>query len=110
MSRLSASRCVANALADPTRRGLLRRLGRSSAAISELADDIEISLASIRKHVHVLETAGLVTTKKIGRVRRCALGPRKPEDASAWIEEYRRTLEDRLNRLEYFLERTGETS
>lgn len=98
------------AIADPTRRGILERLGRSSAAISELASDFEMTLTGIKKHVQILETAGLVTTAKIGRVRRCALGPRGLNDASAWIDEYRRMLEDRLNRLEDFLERTREIS
>jgi DNA-binding transcriptional ArsR family regulator len=98
------------ALADPTRRGILERLGQSNAAISELAADFAMTLTGIKKHVQVLETAGLVTTEKIGRVRHCALGPRRLNEASAWIAEYRRMLEDRFNRLENFLERTRETS
>jgi DNA-binding transcriptional ArsR family regulator len=98
------------ALSDPTRRGILERLGRKDAAISELAEEFEMTLTGIKKHVRVLEEAGLVTTEKIGRVRRCTLGPRRLEDETAWIEDYRRTLEDRLNRLGEFLERTkGET-
>jgi DNA-binding transcriptional ArsR family regulator len=94
------------ALADPTRRGILERLGRSDAAISELAEDFDMTLTGIKKHVHVLETAGLVTTEKVGRVRRCTLGPRRLDDEAAWIETYRRMLEGRLNRLGEFLERT----
>ncbi len=98
------------ALSDPTRRGILERLGRKDAAISELAEEFDMTLTGIKKHVRVLEEAGLVTTEKIGRVRRCALGPRRLEDETAWIEDYRRMLEDRLNRLGEFLERTkGET-
>ncbi|HSQ28923.1 MAG TPA: metalloregulator ArsR/SmtB family transcription factor [Gemmatimonadaceae bacterium] len=98
------------ALSDPTRRGILQRLGRRDAAISELAEEFEMTLTGIKKHVRVLEDAGLVSTKKIGRVRQCALGPRRLDDETAWIEDYRRTLEDRLNRLGEFLERTkGET-
>jgi DNA-binding transcriptional ArsR family regulator len=100
------------ALSDPTRRGILERLGRKDAAISELADEFEMTLTGVKKHVHVLEDAGLVTTEKVGRVRRCTLGPRRLDDETAWIEQYRRTLEDRLNRLGEFLERTkgeGET-
>lgn len=100
------------ALSDPTRRGILERLGRRDAAISELAEEFEMTLTGVKKHVRVLEEAGLVSTEKIGRVRRCTLGPRRLDDETAWIEEYRRMLEDRLNRLGEFLERTkgkGET-
>jgi DNA-binding transcriptional ArsR family regulator len=96
------------ALADPTRRGILERLGRSDAAISELAKRFDITLTGIKKHVGVLEAAGLVTTEKIGRVRRCRLGPRRLDDETAWIAAYRRNLEGRLNRLGEFLERTRE--
>jgi DNA-binding transcriptional ArsR family regulator len=96
------------ALSDPTRRGILKRLGRSDAAISELADAFDITLTGIKKHVGVLEAAGLVTTEKVGRVRHCRLGPRRLDNETAWIEEYRRNLEGRLNRLGEFLERTKE--
>ncbi len=96
------------ALADPTRRGILERLGRSDAGISELAHAFDITLTGIKKHVGVLEAAGLVTTEKIGRVRRCKLGPRRLDDETAWIDAYRRMLEGRLNRLGEFLERTRE--
>ena len=95
-----------SALADPTRRGILQRLGRSDAAISELAEHFEMTLTGIKKHVQVLEDADLVTTEKIGRVRRCRLGPRRLDQEAAWIAAHRRMLEDRLNRLEDFLERT----
>ena len=94
------------ALADPVRRGIRERLGRSEAAISELADHFDMTLTGIKKHVHVLEEAGLVTTEKVGRVRSCRLGPRRLEEETAWIDEYRRMLEGRLDRLEDFLERT----
>ena len=96
------------ALSDRTRRGILERLGRSDAAISELAETFDITLTGISKHVRVLEAAGLVTTEKIGRVRTCRLGPRRLDDETAWIAEYRRMLEGRLNRLGDFLERTRE--
>ena len=96
------------ALADPTRRKILQRLGRSDAAISELAESFAMTLTGIKKHVHVLEAAGLVTTEKVGRVRHCRLGPRRLDDETAWIEAYRRGLEARLNRLGEFLERTKE--
>ncbi len=95
-----------NALADPTRRGILKRLGKADAAISELARRFGMTLTGIKKHVQVLEAAGLVTTEKVGRVRQCRLGPRQLNDETAWIAEYRRMLDDRLNRLEDFLERT----
>ena len=97
-----------SALADPTRRGILERLGKSDAAISELAERFAITLTGIKKHVGVLEAAGLVTTEKIGRVRQCRLGPRRLDDETAWIASYRRKLEGRLNRLGEFLERTRE--
>ena len=95
------------ALADPTRRGILERLGRSDAAITELAEHFDMTLTGMKKHIGVLETAGLVTTQKVGRVRRCTLGPRRLDEETEWIETYRRMLEGRLNRLEAFLERTG---
>lgn len=96
------------ALSDPTRRGILERLGRADAGISELAQAFDITLTGIKKHVRVLESAGLVTTEKVGRVRRCRLGPRRLDDETAWIATYRRHLEGRLNRLGDFLERTTE--
>lgn len=94
------------ALADPTRRGVLERLGRSDAAISELAEDFGMTLTGMKKHVSVLETAGLVTTEKVGRVRHCRLGPRRLDEETEWIDTYRRMLEARLDRLGDFLERT----
>ena len=96
------------ALADPTRRGILERLGRADAAISDLADEFEMTLTGIKKHVSLLEDAGLVTTRKVGRVRRCTLGPRRLDDETAWIAAYRRMLESRLDSLGEFLERTQE--
>ena len=97
------------ALADPTRRGILERLGRSDAAISELADSFDMTLTGIKKHVRLLEEAGLVTTEKVGRVRHCRLGPRRLDQETAWIADYRRMLEARLNRLGEFLERSKGT-
>jgi DNA-binding transcriptional ArsR family regulator len=96
------------ALADPTRRGILERLGRSDSGITELAEAFGITLTGIKKHVRVLESVGLVTTEKVGRVRRCTLGPRRLDDETKWMETYRRMLEGRLNRLGEFLERTKE--
>jgi DNA-binding transcriptional ArsR family regulator len=97
------------ALSDPTRRAILLRLGRSDASISELAEGFEMTLTGLKKHVHVLEEAGLVTTEKVGRVRRCKLGPRRLEDVTKWIASYRTMLEQRLDHLEDFLERTKGT-
>jgi DNA-binding transcriptional ArsR family regulator len=94
------------ALADPTRRGVLERLGRGSATISELAEPFGISLTGMKKHVRVLEDAELVTTEKVGRVRRCSAGPRRLEDVHEWTESYRRMLDERLDRFGELLERT----
>jgi DNA-binding transcriptional ArsR family regulator len=94
------------ALADPTRRGILERLGQGSATITEIAEPFGMTLTGLKKHVRVLEEAELVTTEKVGRSRRCTLGPRRLEDARGWIETYQRMLDDRLDRLGEFLERT----
>ena len=94
------------ALADPARRGILERLGRGSATITELAEPFEMSLTGLKKHVQVLEDAGLVTTEKVGRTRRCSLGERDLDDVQWWIEGYRQMLEVRLDRLGELLERT----
>lgn len=94
------------ALSDPTRRGILERLGRGDTSISDLAAHFRMTLTGVRKHVQILEGAGLVTTKKVGRVRSCRLGPRRLEGEAAWIEAYRQMLDARLNRLAAFLERT----
>lgn len=99
------------ALADRTRRSILTRLGRGDASISELAEKFDMTLTGLRKHVQILEHAGLVTTEKIGRVRHCRLGPRRLANEAAWIEQYRRMLETRMDRLGAFLDRqTGGAS
>jgi len=94
------------ALADPTRRGILERLGRDSATISELAEPFGISLTGMKKHVRVFEVDDTVTTEKVGRARRCSLGPRRLEDVQEWIDMYTRMLSDRLDRFGALLERT----
>jgi DNA-binding transcriptional ArsR family regulator len=94
------------ALADPTRRGVVEHLGRGSATISELAEPFGISLTGMKKHVRRLEDAGIVTTEKVGRVRRCSLGPQRLEDVHQWIELYRQMLDERLDRFGELLERT----
>lgn len=93
------------ALADPTRRGILDRLGRGDASISDLAGEFAMTLTGLKKHVQVLEAAGLVSTEKVGRVRVCRLGPRRLEDETAWLRAYQEMLEARYNRLGAFLER-----
>ncbi len=95
-----------SAIADPTRRGVLERLGAGSATIGELAEPFGISLTGMKKHVRVLEEAELVTTEKVGRARRCSLGPGRVDDVEAWVDQYRRMLDERLDRLGELLERT----
>jgi DNA-binding transcriptional ArsR family regulator len=94
------------ALADPTRRSILERLGRGSATISELAAPFGISLTGMKKHVRVLEDAELVTTEKVGRTRRCSVGPGRLEDVQEWMQVYRRMLDERLDRFGELLETT----
>jgi DNA-binding transcriptional ArsR family regulator len=93
------------ALSDPTRRGILELLGRRDATVSELATTFHMTLTGVRKHVAILEMAGLVTTEKVGRVRHCSIGPRRLDDETTWIAMYRQMLESRLDRLGDFLER-----
>jgi DNA-binding transcriptional ArsR family regulator len=88
------------ALSDPTRRGVLEQLGRSDASITELADRFHMTLTGMKKHVGVLEKAGLVTTQKVGRVRTCRLGPSRLEQEAAWIERYRQLWDARFDELD----------
>jgi DNA-binding transcriptional ArsR family regulator len=92
------------ALSDATRRGVLEQLGRADASITDLAAKFQMTLTGMRKHVGVLEQAGLVTTKKIGRVRTCQLGPRRLEEATAWLERYRQRWDERFNELDKVVE------
>jgi DNA-binding transcriptional ArsR family regulator len=92
------------ALSDATRRGVLERLGRADASITELADKFHMTLTGMKKHVGVLEQAGLVTTEKIGRVRTCKLGPRRLKDETAWIEQYQQLWDARFDALENVVE------
>jgi DNA-binding transcriptional ArsR family regulator len=94
-----------SALADPTRRAILERLGRGEATVSELAGPAEMSLTGLRKHLRVLEEAELIVTEKRGRSRHCQLGPQRLEDAGEWIEEFRRGWEQRFDQLEEIIER-----
>jgi len=88
------------ALSDPTRRGVLEQLGRSDASITELADAFHMTLTGMKKHVSVLEQAGLVVTQKVGRVRTCRLGESRLEAEAAWLENYRRLWAARFDALD----------
>jgi DNA-binding transcriptional ArsR family regulator len=92
------------ALSDATRRGVLEQLGRADASITDLAEKFHMTLTGIKKHVGVLEQAGLVTTEKVGRVRTCKLGPRRLEDETAWIEGYRQLWDARFDELDNVVE------
>jgi DNA-binding transcriptional ArsR family regulator len=96
-----------SALADPTRRVILERLGRKGElSVSELAGPAGMSLTGMKKHLRVLEEAGLVRTEKVGRTRRCRLEPKGLDELHGWIDSYRTMLEERFDRLEELLERT----
>ena len=88
------------ALSDATRRGVLEQLGHADASITDLAEKFRMTLTGMKKHVGVLEQAGLVTTEKVGRVRTCKLGPRRLEDETAWIERHRQLWDARFDELE----------
>ena len=92
------------ALSDATRRGILERLGRSDASISDLAERFHMTLTGMKKHVGVLEHAGFVTTEKVGRVRTCRLGRRRLEEEAAWIERYRQLWATRFDALDAVVE------
>lgn len=92
------------ALADATRRGVLERLARGDASISDLADRFAMTLTGMKKHVDVLEHAGLVTTEKIGRVRTCRIGPCRLEEELAWIARHRRVWDARFDALDAVLD------
>jgi len=99
---------IYSALADATRRDILTRLGEGPATIGELAEPHGMSLTGMKKHVQVLEDAGLVSTEKVGRSRRCRLGEERLDDAMAWISFYQRLWERRLDGLEaYFTLQRG---
>jgi DNA-binding transcriptional ArsR family regulator len=92
------------ALSDATRRGVLEQLGRADASITDLAETFHMTLTGMKKHVGVLEQAGLVTTKKIGRVRTCRLGPRRLEEEMVWLERYRQRWDERFDALDKVVE------
>ena len=92
------------ALSDVTRRGVLEQLARADASITHLADTFGMTLTGMKKHVGVLEQAGLVTTEKVGRVRTCRLGACRLEEEAAWIERYRRLWAARFDELDQVVE------
>ncbi|WP_224544364.1 ArsR/SmtB family transcription factor [Mesorhizobium sp. CA16] len=92
------------ALSDATRRGILEQLGRAEASITDLAEKFHMTLTGMKKHIGVLEQAGLVTTRKAGRVRTCTLGLRGLEEEAAWIESYRRLWDARFEELDKVVE------
>jgi DNA-binding transcriptional ArsR family regulator len=92
------------ALSDATRRGVLEQLGRADASITDLAEKFHMTLTGMKKHVGVLEQAGLVTTEKVGRVRTCKLGWRRLEEEAAWLEKYRQLWDARFDGLDKVVE------
>jgi DNA-binding transcriptional ArsR family regulator len=88
------------ALSDTTRRGVLEQLARADASITDLAEKFHMTLTGMKKHVGVLEEAGLVTTKKVGRVRTCKLGRCRLEEETAWLERYRELWDARFDELD----------
>jgi DNA-binding transcriptional ArsR family regulator len=92
------------ALSDPTRRGVLEQLGRADASITALADRFHMTLTGMKKHVGILEQAGLVTTEKVGRVRTCRLGLRGLDQEAEWIERYRQLWAERFDELDTIVE------
>src|SRR4029077_18574623 len=91
-------------LSDATRRGVLEQLGRADASITDLAGKFHMTLTGMKKHVGVLEQAGLVTTEKVGRVRTCKFGMRRLDEEAAWIERYRQLWDARFNARDKIIE------
>lgn len=110
MAQYMASRLDASfaALSDATRRGVLEQLLRADASITELAGKFQMTLTGMKKHVGVLERAGLVTTEKVGRVRTCRLGATRLEDEAAWIARHRRLWDARFDALDSVIDELKE--
>ena len=106
MVQFSTARLDASfaALSDATRRGVLQQLGRADASITDLAEKFHMTLTGMKKHVGVLEHAGLVTTEKVGRVRTCRLGRRTLDAEAAWIEKHRQVWDARFDALDTIVE------
>jgi DNA-binding transcriptional ArsR family regulator len=96
------------ALSDATRRGVLEQLGRADASITDLAGKFRMTLTGMKKHVGVLERAGLVTTAKAGRVRTCRLNPRALDREAAWIERHRLLWAARFEALDQLVDELKE--
>ena len=92
------------ALSDATRRGVLEQLGRADASITDLAEKFHMTLTGMKKHVSVLEQAGLVTTEKVGRVRTCRLGLSRLQEEAEWIDRYRQLWDARFDELDKVVE------
>src|SRR6187401_3249463 len=92
------------ALSDATRRGVLEQLGHAEASITDLAEKFDMTLTGMKKHVGLLEEAGLVSTEKVGRVRTCRLGARRLEEVAAWIERYHQLWDVRFCELDKVVE------
>jgi DNA-binding transcriptional ArsR family regulator len=92
------------ALADGTRRGVMQRLGRTECSITDLAEQFDMTLTGMRKHVGVLESAGLVITEKVGRVRYCRIGAQRLDKVAAWIDSYHQLWDERFNELDNIIE------
>jgi len=92
------------ALSDATRRGVLEQLWRADTSITNLAEKFHMTLTGMKKHVGVLEQAGLVATEKVGRVRTCKLGPHRLEEETVWIERHRQLWESRFDELDKVVE------
>lgn len=98
------------ALSDPTRRSILQRLGQGTATIGELAEPYGLTLNGLKKHVGILEEVGLVNTEKVGRARECRLGPAQLREVTAWLEDYRRVWQGRLDRFGDYVEAQAGTA
>jgi DNA-binding transcriptional ArsR family regulator len=92
------------ALSDATRRGVLEQLGHTDSSITDLAKKFQMTLTGMKKHVGVLEQAGLVTTEKVGRVRTCRLGRHRLEEEASWLERYRKIWDARFDELDKVVE------
>lgn len=106
MAQYTSTRLDASfaALSDATRRGVLEQLGRADASITDLAEKFHMTLTGMKKHVGVLEQAGLVTTEKVGRVRTCKLGPLRLDEETAWIDKYQKLWAMRFDELDEIVE------
>jgi DNA-binding transcriptional ArsR family regulator len=106
MAQYSRARLDASfaAISDATRRGVLEQLGHADASITDLAERFHMTLTGMKKHVGVLEEAGLISTEKVGRVRTCKLGPRRLEEEMAWIQRYRQLWGARFDELDKVVE------